>query len=424
MPRHARQSLADLVDGSHYDDLEKVIDYVHRQQKKLGQPKSSVEEIERELNDKIMLRGKHGQGDLRQHYFHPIYSNHYHQYQIDLLAQSHVPKETGKKDEENGEGQEDGKDYPNFFFMAINTNTKFAYAFPIEAKDTASIKGAFKSLMAATGGKLRDVVSDEEAAVNSKKIRKWLDKKHIGIHFIPDKNHTALAVIDRLIRTLRDMNTPTRYSKETSTHRKYRDFTENRMENLLEIYNTTKHEGTNMTPTEMAADPEAETKYIIRKLYQIERRRKITDFNLPIGAWVRYIIPRDPMKKARYKVSTERYRVAKKAGNAYEMMAEDGSTLQVARWRLLPVDEANRDKRKKGTTLLKGGKGIVKEIIGVRGGKAHKKEYHVVWEVPEGATPKMTWETPAKLRSEQTDKTKETPAEKKYNDKHTRKGRH
>jgi hypothetical protein len=220
------------------------------------------------------------------------------------------------------------------------------------------------------------------------------------------------------------MNTPTRYSKETSTHRKYRDFTEKRMAHLLKIYNTTKNEATNMTPTEMADDPEAETKFIIRKLYQIERRRKITDFNLPIGAWVRYIIPRDPRKKARYKVSVERYQISGKAGNAYEMMAEDGSTLQVARWRLLPVDDENKDKWKIGTTLHKGGKGIVKEIVGVRYGKAHKKEYHVIWRVPEGATPKMTWTTPAMLRWDQDDKTIETPAEKKFNDKHTRKRRH
>jgi hypothetical protein len=289
--------LADLVDGSHYDDLDKVIDYVHRKQTKNHQPKSDPADIERELEDKIMLRGKHGQGDLRHHYFHPIYSNHYHRYQIDLLAQSHVPKETGKKDDEKGEAQEDGKVYPNFFFMAINTNTKYAYAYPIENKDIKSIKACFRHLKGATGGKLRDVVSDEEAAVNSKEMREWLNDNRIGIHFIPQQNHTALAVIDRLIRTLRDMNTPTRYSKETSTHRKYRDFTENRMNHLLKIYNTTKNEATHLTPTEMRDDPEAETKHIIRKIYQIERRRKITDFNLPIGSWVRYIIPRDPRRQ-------------------------------------------------------------------------------------------------------------------------------
>jgi hypothetical protein len=308
--------------------------------------------------------------------------------------------------------------------MAINTNTKYAYAFPIKGKDIKSIKGAFRHLMGAINGKLRDVVSDEEPAVDSKEIKQWLKMNKIGIHFIPDGNHTALAVVDRLIRTLRDMNTPTRYSKETSTHRKYRDFTAARMAHLLEIYNTTEHEGTGHTPTEMATNPELEARFIIRKIYQTERRRKITDFNLPVGSWVRYIIPRDPRKKARYKVSPERYQISAKAGNAYEMMAEDGSKLQVGRWRLLPLDDAKKHKWKVGTTFPdKGGRGIAKEIIGQRSGKGHVKEYRVVWQVPDGATPKISWTTVAQLRRYQDDQTKESPVEKAFNDKHTRKRR-
>jgi hypothetical protein len=425
MPRHARQSLADLVDGSHYDDLDKVIDYVHRQQDRLGQAHSSDETIKDELDKKLALRGKRGQGDVRKHYMHPIYANHYHQYQVDLLEQSHVKKDE-EKDNEDGDDVEDGRNYPKFFFMAINTNTKYAYAFPLDGKDTASVLGALGDLRRKTGDKLRSIVSDEEAALNSDEVRHWLKHNHVGIHTIIDQNHTALAVVDRLIRTLRDMNTPTRYSKDTSTHRKYRDFTDKRMQHLLSIYNETKHEGTGHTPLEMTLDRKLETRFIIKRIYAVSRRKKITDFNLPVGKWVRYIIPRDPMKKARYKVSTERYQISAKAGNAYQLMAQDGSELQLSRWRLLPLDDALINNYKMGSGFRNKknqpkGNGQIDKITGMRHGKAHEILYRVVWRVPDGATPKKTWETIANIRKDQPNKKIESPWEKEFNDKHTRK---
>ena len=85
------------------------------------------------------------------------------------------------------------------------------------------------------------------------------------------------------------------------------------MNKLLNIYNNTVHSAlrfghgpaaTNHTPAEMERDPNLETQYITEKLYQLERRRKQTNFELQPD-YVRYILPKDPHTKSRFKVSPD-----------------------------------------------------------------------------------------------------------------------
>ena len=57
-----------------------------------------------------------------------------------------------------------------------------------------------------------------------------------NLSIIPDKNYSALGIIDRFIRTLRDMNTPNEKSKSQSHENKYRVFSYSRMQKLIEIY--------------------------------------------------------------------------------------------------------------------------------------------------------------------------------------------
>jgi hypothetical protein len=282
--------LEKLIDRSHWETPHKVVEYVQKKQRKHGRAVSSEEEIRQKLEEKLTVGAHRGRGDLRDHYAIPIYANHHFQYAIDLLVQS--AKQTGEND--------GGKVYPPYFFIAINTNTKYAFAYRADSKDSGTLLRCLKLLWRETDKNIRSVVSDEEKGLDAAELKAWYTKHEIGHKIITTQNHTGLAIVDRFIRTLRDMNTPARYSKELSHHRKYRDFTEKRMNHLVKIYNNTLHETIKMTPKEMQDDREAETKYIIKKLYQVERRKKISDFELPVGTWVRYIVPRDPQKKNRY----------------------------------------------------------------------------------------------------------------------------
>jgi hypothetical protein len=204
------------------------------------------------------------------------------------------------------------------------------------------------------------------------------------------------------------------------------------MAHLLEIYNKTLHETTKMTPEAMQNDQEAETKYIIKKLYQHNRRRKIKDFELAKGEWVRYIVPRDPMKKNRYKVSPERYQIKGKAGNMFILMDAEGNTKSFSRWRLLPYHgpmppdpNAVRVGKNFHTKKGKNNQGIMDHISKFRERtKGKSPQYRVVWNTTDDGEAQESWVTIDEMRKNQTDKNKETKLEKKFWDREAENGRY
>jgi hypothetical protein len=227
--------------------------------------------------------------------------------------------------------------------------------------------------------KVVSIRCDEEAGLDTKLVNDWLEANKISAKSIRDQNHTSLSVIDRFIRTLRDMNTPTEKTERTSMNRKYRDFTEKRMNKLLEIYNNTVHRATGKKPIDMDGNDKDERGYIIKKLYQSERRHKIKDYNLAKGMYVKYILPRDGKKKHRYKVSPECYRIMGKDGHAYIIAARDGSTLILTRWRLIPVGDTLPHGMKLARTVNDGKNGIIKRITHYN---KDTDTYSVLWKNP------------------------------------------
>jgi hypothetical protein len=236
-------------------------------------------------------------------------------------------------------------------------------------------------------------VCDDEAGFSAAATEKWYEEHKVSCKVIADSNHTALAPIDRMIRTLRDMNTPTIKTERTSENPKYRDFSEKRMAKLIQIYNETEHTTTREKPIDMKDDREKETKYIIKRLYKQERRHKIKDYELEEGCFVRYVIPRDKMKKARYKVSPEAYQIKGRDGHSYIIMAKDGSTLTVSRWRLFPLGKQLPPKMKLGATFEKDhGKSVRAIPQSILKVDKTKKKYLVEWQAPDGAEAAKTWE--------------------------------
>jgi hypothetical protein len=340
------------IDKTHLRTTKKVIPHV---KKKVGD--ATDKEI-RAVNKK---RPKDAHPHEKSNYYIPIYSPHNNGYQMDLLEQSN----------DRLEG------YPKYFLILININTKYGYAYPLNSKAMKEIQSKLAEHLAEH--KMVSVVCDEERAFYSQKFVDWLTDQKISIKFIGDKRHTALSVIDRFIRTLRDMNKPTVHGKFTSEHQKYRDFSAKRMVKLLDIYNDTVHSATKHTPTEMEDDPNLEKEFIIRKIYDKERRKKISDADLKEGSYVRYILPRIPLEKVRYKVSPECYIVSHKEGNAYVIMAADGTVLTVPRWRLFPLGDTKPKNIKLGKTFGNT-KGTITKILS----KKPNNRYEVEFELPDG----------------------------------------
>jgi hypothetical protein len=114
-------------------------------------------------------------------------------------------------------------------------------------------------------------------------------------------------------------------------------------------------------------------------LYERERRRKITDSELPEDTKVRYILDRDPLSKKRYKVSPEYYKIAGKDGKSFIIMAKDGTTKTISRWKLFPVRDSS--KLKFGATFGNN-RG---ELDSIQSYNSRTKEYKVNFKMPDGS---------------------------------------
>jgi hypothetical protein len=358
-----------LLKKSHFRSDKKVVAYVNGTLTDLGLPII--------LAKKILHRNKwnRAKNNYRwfptRHYEYPIFANHFNSFQMDIIEQDqdYRPEDgahrrpdfipTEPPDKRDDPPDEERKNKPPYIYVFQNVNTKYVRAVAMWDKTEASILRALKLLWWDTDHRVVSLVSDKEPSLGGASIVAWLAKHKISLKTIRGDRHTALGVINRLIRTLRDMNTPERFvkgtpqlpagartpvgplgpkSKHQSTHRKYQDFTIYRIAKLIHAYNHTKHDTTHRTPIDVDHDPEWEEGWIIRKLYETEERKRLSDYELEVGDMVRYILPKQnetgPMVKRRYSLTPESYKITAQDGYAYVIAAQNKTTLTVPRWRL------------------------------------------------------------------------------------------
>ena len=342
------------IDKTHLRSTKKIIPHIRRQYHNV---------TEQQISAVNKTRPKDSYRHKPSRYYYPVFANHHHSFQMDLLEQSHH-----------------NEDYPAYFLILININTRYAYAIPTERKTKEAINEILTEFI--NSHSINSIVCDDESAFTSKLVINTLTTHNVSIRIITEQRHSALSIVDRFIRTLRDMNTPTVKTQHQSSHHKYRDFSIKRMNKLLNIYNNTIHSATNHTPAQMEQNPQLETEYITEKLYQLERRRKQKDFELKPDTYVRYILPKDPHNKTRFKVSPEAYRISHRDGNAYVLIAQDGTTKTVSRWRLIPLGTTLPQKLKFSSSFGNNN-GTVQEILNYNP-RTHK--YTVLFSMPDGST--------------------------------------
>ena len=353
------------IDKTHLRTTKRIVPHVKRQHPNV---------TEQQIKAVNKTRPKDSYSHDPQRYYYPVFANHHHAFQMDLLEQS----------------KDRPPEYPAYFLILINVNTRYAHAIPTERKTKEAINEILTEFINAHA--ITSIVCDDERAFTSKLVLDTLTSHNVSIRIITEQRHSALSIVDRFIRTLRDMNTPTVKSQHQSTHPKYRDFSIKRMNKLLNIYNHTVHGSTNHTPAEMEQDPNLETEYITAKLYQLERRRKQKDFELKPDTYVRYILPKDPHTKSRFKVSPEAYRISHREGNAYVLIAQDGTIKTVPRWRIIPLGSTLPAKLKfsssfgnnNGTVRASAQtRGVFQEILSYN---PRTRKYTVQFSMPDGST--------------------------------------
>ena len=274
---------------------------------------------------------------------------------------------------DNLEGNE-----PRYWEIFINTNTRYVEAYPLNNKTKNSINEVLRLFV--NKYHPRKLTSDEESGLIANDNLTYLKENKCGLYIIQEKNHSALAIIDRFIRTLRDMNTPGDGVNEgtnvDSTNSKYKHIDKPTMEKLLTKYNNSIHSSTGYKPIDMMNNKDLELKYIKKCIDEKQRQQEIADFKLKEGSLVRYYLDRTP--KRRTNISRETYKIESRAGNIYTIIALDGTTKDLPRWKLIHVDP--NEKHVMGQTLGTD-KGIVEKIIN----EVSNNRVNVKWLMPDGS---------------------------------------
>jgi hypothetical protein len=233
---------------------------------------------------------------------------------------------------------------PRYWLLFIDANSRFGRAYQLNGRTIPDVQQVFTQF-------IHDehpikISSDQEAAFVSDQICDFLEQNHVSQHIITQENHSSLGIIDRFIRTLRDMNTPRGDSINQSKHDEFKTINPAKMTSLLNLYNNTEHTQINMTPQKMHSNPNDEKNYIFKMLEKKEKQeKKIPDFHLQIGNLVRYRLPRrDFMTKKRSTYSVEYYKISGIDGFQYTIQASDGDTMTLPRWRLLKLNNPSHYK--------------------------------------------------------------------------------
>jgi len=230
---------------------------------------------------------------------------------------------------------------PQYFHIFIGSNNRYAFAYPVNNKDAKTLIGSLNQFLNDVKRPPVKLTSDAENGLNSKEFVAECAKRDIATKFIPDKAHSTLGIIDRFIRTLRDMHQPANRSQDQQYSRDYIVFTPAKMKTYIDSYNNAYHNSIGCSPKEMYNDEDLERKYIAKRLKQRAVQDAIKDFELPVGIYVRYKMNNYDLAghKRRTQLSREKFRINKRIGSRYLLQAADGKIISKSRFELVKADD-------------------------------------------------------------------------------------
>ena len=329
-------TLERFIHKLHLRTFEKIMPHV---KEKFGD--SVSEQDVRDILETFVRDPKH----LNQKkFYNKIFSDHPHAWMMDFLDNG--GKHLNYNDKLKKEAKEMTKETPIYWYIFININTRYAAAYPIYRKEKEDAFDKLQQFL--SEHKCSSLTSDKESTFISEQFTKYLTKNHISQYIVLDGNHTSLAILDSFIRHLRDMNITNEKSKYQSHHSKYRNFSTHRMNELIQTYNKTIHSSTNMKPIDMENDEKKERQYIAYCLIQQSKKK---NHDIPTGHFVRIVLAKDKMKKMRFKVSREVYKITGRDNKNYFISAEDDMTTSLPRHRLIDLGPTKPNKYKFAETI-------------------------------------------------------------------------
>ena len=259
-----------------------------------------------------------------------IYSKHSNGYQMDTFI---------------NDKRKNGLNY----LMLININTRKAYSYGMQGKGASVVVKALQKFIEDVP-EVYSITSDQDPSYLSNDVLDFMKKHNIIYRTTEDNNHNVLGIINRFMRTIRDMVGENRYIDKDE------------MNDLIDSYNDSPHGSLDYKPPNMITK-EDEKEYI-------KRKSKNNPYNFQPNDKVRIVQAKEPLAKNRNKVSKNAYVVDSKAGNQFIIKSKDESIDKLPGYRLV-ISKPNVPI----ANTLKGGKrGIVEKITSY---DTKKNKYHI-----------------------------------------------
>ena len=232
---------------------------------------------------------------------------------------------------------------PKYYHIFVGANNRYAFAYPVNDKRAKTAVETLNKFIEDNKKFSKSIVkltSDGECAFNSQQFIDACHENEIMLKIIPDGAHSTLGIVDRFIRTLRDMNQPLNKSQGQQYDKEFIEFSPEKMKKLINTYNNTYHNSIKCSPKEMYNDESLEKEYIAKCVKKQAIQDTIKDFNLPEGIYVRYRMNKSDLNghKRRSKVSREKYLIKKRIGNRYLLQAADGKIISKSRFELIKAE--------------------------------------------------------------------------------------
>ena len=244
-----------------------------------------------------------------------------------------------------------------YYLLAININTRYAYiSSSIKNRSVHAVLPEIKTFV----DKFKPTIisCDNEPAFVSKDTVDYLISKDIELRVITEQIHSALGIINRFCRTLRDMLFNSKKLRSRAIEAV--DLT---LQEAIKIYNNTYHRTIGMKPVTMQRDAELEEAYISHCIFVNKARLKKLHENIKPGTRVRFINDyENKLQKIRYRLSPFYYIVDSIDDFKAVIMAKDGSSKSVPLFRIVKL-KPSETKVQYAETMDGVSKGVIEEIV-------------------------------------------------------------
>ena len=258
-----------------------------------------------------------------------------------------------------------------YYLLAININTKYGYiSKSIKNKSVHAVLPEIKIFV--DKFKPDSISCDNEPAFVSKDTVDYLISKDIELRVITEQVHSALGIINRFCRTIRDML----FQSKNLT-----------LEEAIKIYNNSYHRTIGMKPIDMQKDSELEEMYISKCIFENKAKIKKLHENIKPGTKVRFINEyENKLQKIRYKLSPYYYIVDSIDNFKAAIMANDGSIKSVPLYRIVKL-KPSETRIKFAETIDGTSRGIIDEIVDYN---TKNKSAKVKFKLPNGKFQEQT----------------------------------